>query len=48
MSTKLRIAVLVLFALNLVHPFVHSIEGGSLDALLESAEAWCLGSWGQW
>lgn len=36
------IAVLVVLAINIAHPFMHSFEGGSLDAMLVYLDQWAL------
>ena len=35
-----RIAVPLLFVLYLAHPFLHGLEGGSLDAFMASMAGW--------
>lgn len=37
-----RVAILALAGLDLVHPLLHHIEGGSLDSMLMYAHVWAM------
>lgn len=39
-TIQLYAAAGLIAVLNLIHPFIHSLEGGSLDSILEYTNAW--------
>jgi hypothetical protein len=43
-TAQLRLALLLIFAVNLIHPLIHGtpLDGGALDGAIQALDVWAM------